>query len=83
MIFFSIFAGDYDGRSLPFLTVDTSQPPPGYIPPGSFMGGMPPAPMAVPPPSIDFSQVHPPPEKPKSPREEGEHSDDSEDVKEM
>lgn len=84
MITLCILTGDYDGRSLPFLAVDTSQPPPGYLPQGPFLGGMPPpAPMAVPPPTMEFPPVHPPPEKPKSPREEGEHSDDSDDVKEM
>ncbi|XP_064095293.1 SR-related and CTD-associated factor 4-like isoform X7 [Macrobrachium nipponense] len=75
--------GDYDGRSLPFLPVDTSQPPPGYLPQGPFMGAIPPAPMAVPPPSIEYSNVHLPPEKPKSPLEDGEHSEDSDDVKEV
>ncbi|XP_068219538.1 SR-related and CTD-associated factor 4 isoform X3 [Palaemon carinicauda] len=75
--------GDYDGRSLPFLPVDTSQPPPGYLPQGPFMGAIPPAPMAVPPPSIEYANVHLPPEKPKSPLEDGEHSEDSDDVKEV
>jgi len=85
----SASAGDYDGRgSLAFLGVDTSQPPPGYLPPASFMTGLPPQPpMAVPPPAIDYSQgqhMGQADNKPKSPREEGEHSDDdSDDVKEI
>ena len=72
--------------------VDMSQPPPGYIPAGTFMPSMPPpahapapAPMAVPPPGHDFQQPPPLPDdiQKKSPREEGEHSDnDSEELKE-
>ena len=84
---FLLSLGDYDGRSLPYLPVDISQPPPGYTlpPPGPFMG-MPP-PMGVPPPSIEGSYQGPPPpqQQPQpqevvvvegSPREEGEHSGD-------
>ncbi|XP_018022442.1 SR-related and CTD-associated factor 4 isoform X2 [Hyalella azteca] len=51
--------GDYDGRTLPpFLGVDISQPPPGYIPPSSLFG-LPP-PVGVPPPQLEPGFQGPP-----------------------
>ena len=50
-----VCSGDYDGRSLPFLPVDISQPPPGYLPPAPFMAV--PPPMGVPPPHLEQGAV--------------------------